>query len=273
MKAAVRSILEQTSNSWRLLVVDDGYPDPEVQRWFAAMTDSRVQYQRNENNLGANRNYVKCVGLVESEYFVVMGADDIALPNYVETVLSLIAANPGVSIIQPGVDVIDENGNSVSPLADRLKSLLRAKPGVHSGQAAAVSLMNGNWTYFPSLVWHTETVRNQGFRQGLNVSQDLALIIDVLCSGGVLLVDDDIVFHYRRHMASDSAVRALAGTRFDEEDVVMKSFAAQFSQLGWKRAARRARLRPMSRLNSLSLVPKALRHKRNPLPLLRRTFL
>src|SRR4051812_22777027 len=81
MQAAVRSVMAQSDPDWRLTVVDDGQ-EPGVPEWFAQIADDRVRYQRNEHNLGVSRNYRKCVGLAEAEYMVMMGTDDIMLPNY-----------------------------------------------------------------------------------------------------------------------------------------------------------------------------------------------
>lgn len=220
MKAAVQSILTQTVPHWRLVVIDDGYPDPEPARWFGEMTDPRVVYLRNESNLGANGNYRKAVELVESDWFVMMGADDVMGPDYLRTVSSAIGAFDA-DIIQPGVEVIDEHDRVVLPLADRLKRRLSltAAPGgsVFSAEPVVASLLRANWAYFPSLAWKTSTVRSIGFRTGLDVVQDLALILDILAQGGKIVVLPEVVFQYRRHSASDSSVRALDGRRFDEE--------------------------------------------------------
>ena len=66
MKQAVRCVLSQEYQHWRLLVVDDGFPDPEPARWFGGIDDPRVHYQRNTTNLGANANYRTCLTLVEA---------------------------------------------------------------------------------------------------------------------------------------------------------------------------------------------------------------
>jgi len=84
MKEAVRSVLRQTNPDWRLIVVDDGYPDDSIPGWFDSLEDSRVTYMRNETNLGANGNYRKCLTFVENPLVQVMGADDVMLPNYVD---------------------------------------------------------------------------------------------------------------------------------------------------------------------------------------------
>jgi glycosyltransferase involved in cell wall biosynthesis len=52
MKQTVQSILNQTDPNWRLVVVDDGYPDETIPSWFEGLGDERIEYQRNVKNLG-----------------------------------------------------------------------------------------------------------------------------------------------------------------------------------------------------------------------------
>lgn len=275
MKAAVQSIIAQTEPGWRLIVIDDGYPDPEPARWFGENTDPRIVYLRNESNLGANGNYRKAVELVESDWFVMMGADDIMQPDYIR-VVSRAIGTLNVDIIQPGVAVIDEHGRRVRPLADRLKKLLSISPGpagtVLEGEPVVASLLRANWAYFPSLAWRTDAVRRIGFRNGLDVVQDLALILDILADGGRMAVLPEEVFLYRRHSASDSSVRALDGRRFDEERHFFSDEAQRFADRGWRRAARSGRWRITSRLNAVSLVPKAMTKGGSPRALFRHFF-
>src|ERR1700710_1282011 len=110
MQLAVRSVLDQQYSDWILTVVDDGFPDPGIPEWFAGLGDERVRYHRNEKNLGANGNYRKALTFVTQEYVVMMGADDVMLPNYLATVVSALDAHPEAAFAQPGVEVIDENG-------------------------------------------------------------------------------------------------------------------------------------------------------------------
>lgn len=81
MQAAVRSVLGQQDPDWRLTVVDDCYPEPGIPEWFASLGDERIRYLRNEQNLGANRNYQRCVDLVEHDVIVIIGSDDLMLPK------------------------------------------------------------------------------------------------------------------------------------------------------------------------------------------------
>ena len=271
MKQAVESILGQTSPDWTLTVIDDGYPDESIPGYFGTLAaqDPRITYLRNEQNLGANGNYRKALTFVRHELAVVMGADDVMLKNYIETVVAAHQQFPSAQIIQPGVEVIDEHNQPVMGLIDRTKRLYA--PRVNGltgrrlllGEPLAVSLMRGNWLYFPSICWKSDSLVATNFREGLNVVQDLALALDLIKAGGGLVVDSSVCFQYRRHRQSDSSWRALEGTRFIEEREFFTGMADEFEAIGWRRAARTARLHLSSRLNAATLLPKAWRTKQH----------
>lgn len=262
MKIAVRSVLRQSNPDFKLIVMDDGYPDPEIPGWFQSLADDRVIYERNEHNLGANANYRKCVGKVTNELVVMMGADDIMLPNYLEWLVASAGEHPEASIFQPGVVVIDEHGASAHWLVDSVKGIYRPHGhGVRllSGEGLAVSLLRGAWMYFPSLGWRADAIKGIGFREGYDVVQDLCLTLDVAMNGGSLLLDDELAFMYRRFSGSDSSVRALSGSRFAEERKFFLTMATEMDAKGWHRAARTARLHISSRLHAGTLLPRALK--------------
>ncbi|MGW0036806.1 glycosyltransferase family 2 protein [Gordonia sp. NPDC003376] len=247
---SVRSVLAQSDRDFRLVVVDDCYPDPHPREWLLGLGDGRVEYVRNETNLGVNGNFRRCVELVAAPWFVVMGCDDVMLPDYLSTVRRLAEQNPGAAVIAPGVEVIDADDAVVRPLGDRIKSVLAPRSaGVLSGERLAAGLYHGNWTYFPSLLWNTDAVRQVGFRPGLEIVLDLALLVDLAAAGGSLVHDPTVVFRYRRHGDSVSSVQAVDGRRFAEENAFFDGEAARCAALGWGRAARAARWHATSRLH------------------------
>lgn len=261
MKQAVRSVLAQRYQRWRLIVVDDGYPDPEPERWFSTMDEPRVTYLRNAENLGANGNYRKCLELTTAPLMTIMGADDVMLPDHLGVVSAIFGQHQDAAVVQTGVRVIDENGRTIAPLVDRMKAFYApsgSQRAVLTGQPLAISLLRGNWTYFPSMAWRTDVVRSLGFRTGFDVVQDLALLLDLTMNGDTLVFDPTVTFHYRRHSGQDSTVRALSGARFDEERRFFSQQAVALRQRGWTKAARVARWHLSSRLSALSLLPTAL---------------
>lgn len=262
MKLAARSVMGQQYEDWRLVVLDDGYPSPEPEEWFAAIDDPRVSYSKNGVNLGANGNYREALKLVRAAPIVViMGADDVMLPNYLQTVVNAFDAYPDAAVVQPGVQVIDENGRACQPLVDLVKKAYapRGKERlVLHGERLATSLARADWAYFPSLAWRSDVIVRIGFAEDLDVVQDLALLLDIAAENGAMVVDPELAFLYRRHSASDSSVRALDGRRFDEERAFFYAQADRFAALGWTSAARAARFHTTSRLNAASLVARSL---------------
>ncbi len=264
MQAAVRSILAQSDPNWRLTVVDDG-KEPDVPGWFAQLGDDRVSYRRNEQNLGVTGNYRKCLGLVREENFVMMGTDDIMLPDYVATVRGVLKDNPDIGMVQPGVQVIDGNGKPTEGLADQAKKRIYA-PKVNGrklmgGEELATSLLRGNWLFFPSICWRTEAVQAVGFRDNLEVTQDLALVIDLLQAGEQMMISDTLCFQYRRHAVSISSAQAFTGVRFEEANRFFRDVADRLDAHGWPNAAKASRLHLSSRIHALTMVPGAVKNR------------
>jgi glycosyltransferase involved in cell wall biosynthesis len=262
-RTAVESVLAQDDPDWTLTIVDDRYPDTAPGEWAAALGDPRIHYLRNDVNLGVSKNYLKCVSLMTSKFSVIFGCDDVMLPGYVGRVRQLIERYPTVDVIQPGVEVIDENGKQYLPLVDRMKNSYRFSGSgsrLYAGEKMAVSLLRGNWTYFPSLVWRVDMLRKHGFHDELDVVQDFIMLLDIIADGGSFALDDVVVFHYRRHVGSVSSSMAADGSRFAQERRVFDEQAARFGRLGWPRAVRAARWHVSSKLNALTRLPAAVRH-------------
>jgi glycosyltransferase involved in cell wall biosynthesis len=259
---AIESVLAQSSPNWRLTVVDDRNPDLAPGQWVETMTDPRVTYLRNAENLGVSGNFRRCVDLMREEFAVIMGCDDVMLPDFVRRFEELTTQFPQAVMIQPGVRVINDMGVVSRPLPDRVKDLYRPAgtgPRLLSGEPLAMSLARGNWAYFPSLIWRVAVIQEVGFRDDLEVALDLALLLEISARGGNLLLDDRVVFEYRRHLGSVSSFTATDGSRFVEERSVLWDAADRFDSLGWRRASRVARRYFSSRLNALSVWPRAVR--------------
>lgn len=265
MRLTVQSVLAQTSDDWRLTVVDDAYPDPQVSDWLATMDDPRIRSVRHAANVGITENYRHCLSLATQDLVVFLGCDDLLLPRYVEVVLTAHRCFPAAVMIQPGVLVVGDDGADASTLVDRVKQRLRprvSEPTLLSGEALAVSLLRGNWLYWPSLALSRRAVEEVGFRDALPIIQDFALEIDLVCRDGGLVVEPTPCFAYRRHASSASATTLTDGTRFADERAYYASAAQQMRSRGWPRAERAARLRLTSRAHAMALLPRAVAGRR-----------
>jgi glycosyltransferase involved in cell wall biosynthesis len=248
LKKAVESVLAQTEQNWRMLIVDDCYPSDEATKYFTDFPDVRISYTRHKKNLGLVGNFNYVLGQATADYCVIMGCDDIMLPKYLETALSKIGE---ADYLQPGVNIIDETDKVYLPMADRVKRFLRPKrSGIHSGEPVATTLGHGNWLYFPSIFWKTATLKRYGFDSIQHNTQDVIMELSIIRDGGSLYLDNEVTFLYRRSASSFSS-KAKGGTRFSEENETYDRLAKQFHEMGWKKASRAAKLHATVRLHKL----------------------
>lgn len=266
MRETVESVFAQQRDDWRLLVVDDAYPDRRITDWLAGLDDPRVSVVRHEANVGITANYRECLARATQEHVVFLGCDDVLLPDYVGVVLDAFAAVPEAAMVQPGVRVVDETGTPSAGLADTVKQrLLRPRRdgrSVLSGEALATSLLHGNWLYWPSISFRRSAVQEIGFQVELPIIQDFALELDLVAHGGTLVVDPTVCFLYRRHAGSASSTTLVDGSRFADERAYYAMAVDQMRSLGWHRAERAARARLTSRAHALSLLPGVAAHGR-----------
>lgn len=273
MKLSIQSVLRQTSEKWILIILDDDYPGTVIEDYVNSLSNARITYIRNVHNLGVNANFRKALDFVKTPYFVMFGSDDILGSDYVATALHHIKSNTDVSIFHPGVQILDEHGEKTKSLVDWLKSFLRPKDGVYSGARLAARLMIGNFTYFPSIIWKTDDVIKIGFRQNFHVTQDLAMLCDLILLDLKMLIFSDPIFYYRRHRNSDSSLKVLTGERFSEEIELSNVLAKSFSNKKWILAKFAALARPTVRLHMLLFLPKTISQPKIFLKTLRGVFL
>lgn len=262
-RAAVESVFAQTSQAWRLIVVDDHSPDPSLGRWLSALDHPQVEYFRNDRNLGVNGNFRRCLQLAKARYVVFLGCDDLLDPRYLSLVEMSLPRHGWPAMVQPRVTVIDEAGLRSRTLVDSIKALLAPGPGERllQGEPAVTRLLHGAWTYFPAISWRRDALERHPFRLGLETALDFVLIIQLLMDGEELLLLDESAFKYRRHSGSASSIRAADFQRFQEEGEVFAELASALELKGWLRAARAARLHITSRVYALLMSLRALRSR------------
>ena len=261
-REAVESVIAQSDPDWRLVVIDDHYPDASAGDWLLGLGDARIEYVRHPANVGINRNFRESVERSRADLVVVFGCDDRMHPGYVGRMKQLAAEFPDASMLHPGVRIIDEDGAPTRTLVDSAKAYYRPRahrPVRLAGEDLAVSVTRGNWMNFPAVAWRGSALRRTGFREGYEVVQDLALVLDLCVAGGSLVVDDVVAFDYRRHAGSVSSWKAADGSRFVEEARYFADLERRFRALGWRRATRAARWHVSSRINALTRLPSAVR--------------
>ncbi len=121
---ALDSLLAQTYTDLEIVVSDNASTDDtgDIAREYAAR-DPRVRYSRNPENIGAGRNFIRCVELARGELFRWASADDLSAPTFVERCVEVLDANPDVVQAYPRVTLIDSHGTALKQYDEKIQTL------------------------------------------------------------------------------------------------------------------------------------------------------
>ncbi|WP_159081344.1 glycosyltransferase family 2 protein [Nocardioides sediminis] len=257
---AIRSVLAQTEQDWRLLVVDDRGPEP-ADELVADFDDPRIDYVRNERNLGLAGNWNECVRLATTPYVTVLHGDDRLLPEYAAHVLAAADREPDAAVVFTDAVNIDGDGRPTRTLADVAKGLLprRREDHVLSGDADLAGLLAGNYIVCPTMCLRRDLVGEAPFDASLRFVPDWELTTRLLMEGGRLAAVRTPLLEYRRHGGSETSLQTEDASRFVEEIAFLRRREEQLAALGWSASARSARRRTTVRghlavLTALDLV-------------------
>lgn len=113
LKAAVRSVLDQSSRDWRLILVADPNVVSELEALLPGeLSDSRLQLVTGMPNMAARVN----VGmkLASTEFVTLLLGDDALAANSIEVLQRAIRAQPLIDFFHSSRRIIDGEGKSIS---------------------------------------------------------------------------------------------------------------------------------------------------------------
>jgi glycosyltransferase involved in cell wall biosynthesis len=121
VRAAIESILSQTSGDFELIISDNASTDNtrDICEDLAG-EDNRIRYQRNPENLGAARNYNLTFRAARAPYFRWANADDLSGPRLHELCLQALEECSGAVLAYGGTVLVDAEGVNLSSYEDNL---------------------------------------------------------------------------------------------------------------------------------------------------------
>mgnify|MGYP002524510672 CR=1 FL=1 len=182
--ATYDSLLKQTHKRWEWIVIDDASKDDTISiAQQISLKDSRVRLFQNASNKGAA--YARNIGISASKgrYVAFLDADDIWLPQKLESQLRFIRKN-GFSFVCSSYEVILPNGKrkifSPKHKVITYKSLLK------TNDVGCLTVMYDKQVY-------------PQFRMPLDATkrEDYAAWLDVTRNGRTINVQDEILATYR----------------------------------------------------------------------------
>jgi len=114
LAAALESVAVQTLSDYQLIICDNASTDAteDICRRYAA-GDTRIQYIRNPENLGAGPNFNLTFHYATGRYFKWVSHDDTMMPNYLEQMVAALEANPHAALCHSLVRLIDAAGQTL----------------------------------------------------------------------------------------------------------------------------------------------------------------
>jgi len=97
LENTLNSILSQTYQNFEVIISDNASTDltPNICKEFA-QRDKRIQYFRQEKNLGVHPNYKFVLDKAKNEFFMWNAVDDIRAPKFLEKNLNALLLNKNV---------------------------------------------------------------------------------------------------------------------------------------------------------------------------------
>jgi glycosyltransferase involved in cell wall biosynthesis len=240
LRAAIESVLRQTSPVWRLIVCDDG-PEPGTRELVESFGNGRIRYLKNDCNLGMAGNWNRCLDAADTDLVNLLHNDDELLPNYVELMMRTGRDYPDAAAFFCRAKVIDAAGRDTFSFVDYVKRFVLPMPSgplILQGESAIESLMRGNFIMCPTVCYRKSRLREQRFSTEWRFALDIAFYTRLLFGGDTIVGLPDKAYAYRRHGDNATAAYTESLLRFEEESQLHDQVAAEAQKRGWTQAAR-----------------------------------
>jgi hypothetical protein len=190
---AIRSILNQTFESWELLVIDDGSTD-NTSEIAASFDDPRIIVTRGEENMGLPARLNECVSRARGKYLARMDGDDIAYPGRLKCQLEFLQSHPEVDLAGGWVVVFHNDGPAIGA---RRGSLTHEQICAHPWKG--ISMAHPTW------MGKSEWFRLNQYRTDAPRTQDQDLLLRTYRKSRFATVPE-IVLGYREESLSLSKI-------------------------------------------------------------------
>jgi len=198
LSQAVASILEQTLHNLEMIVTDDASTDdiPAVLGPIAAQ-DARLHVIRSERRMGQAAGLNMGLSIARSEWVAILDADDVAVPNRLESQLAFTRQHPGLKACGCLVYYIDTLGRRIGRSAHDLSTEEVYDRYMREGEAIG-------FCHSGAFIRRAAIVQLGGYRSEFEPANDSELW-NRIAELGPVLVQQEYLVEYRVHPTSLTA--------------------------------------------------------------------
>jgi len=196
---AIESVLSQSYQNFKIIIIDDFSTDstPVICEKYSK-TDKRINFIRNNKNLGAHNSINYGITLAESSYISILNSDDVFTNTKIEKSISIIN-NMDVDLVFGTVKFIDAESNIIKKgiTFDWYK---RALNFLSKTNDLLLSILNENFVVTTSnMVFKRELWEKNGGFKNLRYCHDLEFLMNSSLNGKIIFDDKHTHVLYRVH--------------------------------------------------------------------------
>lgn len=110
---SIFSVISQTFKDFEILIIDNNSTD-NTRMIIKSFKDERIRYIKNRTNIGMMNNWNKCITMARGKYVMILGDDDILLPNFIEESLNIFSKHKNLGFTFSHINKVDENGKTLT---------------------------------------------------------------------------------------------------------------------------------------------------------------
>ncbi|HET9987645.1 MAG TPA: glycosyltransferase [Kofleriaceae bacterium] len=235
LERTLESVLAQSDPRWTAIVCDDG-TEAGVEELVARAGRGRVEYRRNERNLGIGGNFTRCIDVADTELVTVLHADDELAPDYAAVMCAAASRHPTAAALFCHASIIGPQGQAWFSLADRIKRFLDPSwktELVLQGEPGVRALLRANFIMAPTLCFRKSVLGARRFDDRHKFVIDWMLTMQILLDGDSLVGVPDVCYRYRRHDNNATETMTKNQIRFREESDFYDHMRDVSAERGW----------------------------------------
>ena len=267
LESALDSLLAQTFTDFELIISDNASSDNtrEICERYRDR-DVRIQYLRNEKNMGASWNFNRVYRLAQAPYFKQAAHDDICEPQFLERCVAALDRDPAVVMAYSQTTIIDGDGMEVERFAGTL-DLREERP--HS-RFQHFHHVFGEWSVCHPIfgVMRVEPVRDREILPRF-IASDMILLAELSLHGKIVEVPE-YLFRLRWHAdASTVAQKEFAERALWFDPSLSGALTATLTRFRWLyeylAMIGRVQMTPFERVRCLQQMPRWIYRNRTKL--------
>lgn len=125
---ALDSILAQHYRDFEIVICDNASTDgtADICRNYASR-DARIEYHRNEHDIGPCLNFNRTLDLARGEFFKWAAHDDLLDPEFIGKCVAVLDAEPETILVHSLTRIIDDEGKELAIYDSKLRGALSAR--------------------------------------------------------------------------------------------------------------------------------------------------